>query len=247
MYRNINRKIFHIISIIVILVIIMFVAGMFILRYQVEGESNLPFQIKKISIIENVEGTEEKNAEEKWNINVNENNDIYIYLEKNAEYSKSEIIESVEINDIKVNKYTDKGEIGIYKPAQEEKRMFVNTKENKVDKLIYTGELESNIKEQKISNQGGIVAFRYAINNISQYISNNNEEVDHSKLLQLTNTPIEDIQGKLSFNIIIKLKSQKKFQANIELDIPTQDIIEKGTTGIEITDLDNIIFKRIEN
>ena len=48
MYRNINRKIFHIISIIVILVIIMFVAGMFILRYQVEGESNLPFQIKKI-------------------------------------------------------------------------------------------------------------------------------------------------------------------------------------------------------
>ena len=31
------------------------------------------------------------------------------------------------------------------------------------------------------------------------------------------------------------------------IDIPTDEIIEKGTVGIDKTDLNNIIFKRIEN
>ena len=55
------------------------------------------------------------------------------------------------------------------------------------------------------------------------------------------------MQTKLSFNIIIKLTSGKKYQATIELDIPTDEVIEKGTVGKDITELDGIIFKRIEN
>ena len=57
----------------------------------------------------------------------------------------------------------------------------------------------------------------------------------------------EDLQTNLTFNIIIKLTSGKKYQAPISLDIPSDEIIEKGTVGKEITDLNNIIFKRIEN
>ena len=247
MYRSLSKKIFHIIIITIIIFVILCIAGIFVLRYQVEGESNMPFYIKKISLIESVEGIETEGSTEKWNFNVNQNNDIYVYIEKNDQYNKTEIIESVKIDNIKINKENNTGKVKIYKPVIDEKRMFINKVENEVNEIIYNGDLESNVKEQKISNQGGKVAFRYAINNVSQYISENDSEIDHSKLLKLTNIKPEDLQTKISFDITIKLKSGKIYQTTIELDIPSQDIIEEGTKGIEITDLNNIIFKRIEN
>ncbi len=247
MYRSLSKKIIHIIIVVIIVFVILSIAGILALRYQVEGETNLPFKITKISIIETVEGTENENIEGKWNLNVNQNNDIYIYIEKSEEYKKTEVIENVEINNITINKYNDKGEVKLYKPVSDEKRMFKNIKDNEIENILYTGDLESNIKEQKISNQGGIVAFRYAINNISQYISDTNEEINHSQLLKLTNVKPEDLQTKMNFDIMIKLKSAKTYKATVELQIPTDTIIEEGTKGIEITDLDNIIFKRIEN
>ena len=247
MYINLNKKIFHVVMIVVIIFAILCVGGILILRYQVEGESNLPFKITKISIIESVEGMENQGAAEKWNLNVNENNDIYVYIEKNSAYGKTEIIEEVEVNNIIAEKQIQKGETKFYKPVIDEKRMFINTTENEISNIIYKGELESNIKEQKISNQGGIVAFRYAINNISQYISETDEQIDHSQLLKLTNLTQEDLKTNLSFDITIKLTSGKKYQATIKIDVPADEIIEKGTTGKEITDLDDIVFKRIEN
>ena len=247
MYRNLSKKIFHVIIITIIIFVILCIAGIFVLRYQVEGESNMPFDIKKISLIESVEGIETEGTKEKWNFSVNQNNDVYVYIEKNDHYSKTEIIESVKIDNIKINKTSNIGETKIYKPVTDEKRMFINSLENEANEIIYNGDLESSIKEQKISNQGGKVAFRYAINNVSQYISENDVEIDHSKLLKFTNITPEDLQTKISFDITIKLKSGKIYQTTIDLDIPSQDIIEEGTKGIEITDLQNIIFKRIEN
>lgn len=247
MYRSLNKKIFHIIAIIIIVFVILCVAGILALRYQVEGESNMPFKITKISIVESVEGAETEGTGEKWNFKVSQNNDIYVYIEKNSGYGKTEIIDSVEINNIAINKQNETGETKIYKPVTDEKRMFINSQENEVTNIIYKGELESNIKEQKISNQGGIVAFRYAINDISQYISEKDVEIDHSQLLKLTNIKQEDLQTKLEFNIIIKLTSGKKYQATVAIDVPSDEIIEKGTVGVEITDLNDIIFKRIEN
>lgn len=247
MYRGLNKKIFNTIMIIVIIFVILFVGGILALKYQVEGETNAPFKITKISIIESVEGLENQGTAEKWNLNVNQNNDIYVYIEKNSNYGKTEIIEEVEINNIVMNKQNEKGELKLYKPVEDEKRMFINSTENEISNIIYKGELESNIKEQKISNQGGIVAFRYAINNISQYVSQTDEQIDHSQLLKLTNLTQEDLKTKLSFDIIIKLTGGKKYQATINLDIPANEIIEKGTVGTDITKLNNIVFKRIEN
>ena len=247
MYRNLKQKAFHVVMIIIIIFAILCVGGMLILRYQVEGESNMPFKITKISIVESVEGMENQGANEKWNFNVNQNNDIYVYNEKNSSYGKTEIIDSVEIKNINVNKSKELGEVKFYKPVVDEKRMFINMPENEITEITYNGELESNIKEQKISNQGGIVAFRYGINNLSQYVSENDEQIDHSQLLKLTNITQEDLQTNLTFDIIINLNSGKKYQAPISIDIPTDEIIEKGTVGIDETDLENIIFKRIEN
>ena len=247
MYRDLKQKAFHVAIIIIIISVILCVGGMLILKYEVEGESNMPFKITKISILESLEGMENESAGEKWSFRVNENNDIYIYIEKNFSYGKTEIIDSVEVKNIKANRQKELGELKFYKPVMDEKKMFVNQTENEITDIIYTGELESNIKEQKISNQGGIVAFRYGINNLSQYVSENDELINHSQLLKLTNITQEDLQTQLTFDIIINLKSGKKYQAPISVDIPTDEIIEKGTVGIDITDLKNIIFKRIEN
>ena len=247
MYRDLKQKAFHVAIIIIIISVILCVGGMLILKYEVEGESNMPFKITKISIIESVEGLENESAGEKWSFRVNENNDIYIYIEKNFSYGKTEIIDSVEVKNIKANRQKELGELKFYKPVMDEKKMFVNQTENEITDIIYTGEWESNIKEQKISNQGGIVAFRYGINNLSQYVSENDELINHSQLIKLTNITQEDLQTQLTFDIIINLKSGKKYQAPISVDIPTDEIIEKGTVGIDITDLKNIIFKRIEN
>ena len=81
MIRNLNKKMFHIIMIIVIIFSILFISGILILRYQVEGELNMPFKITKISIVESVEGMAVEGATEKWNLTVNQNNDIYILNE----------------------------------------------------------------------------------------------------------------------------------------------------------------------
>lgn len=247
MYRGTNKKIIHSIIIITIIFVIAFVAGMFILRYQVEGETNMPFKLTKISIIQSVEGLEREDKQDIWNFDVNENNDIYIYIEKNEGYGKTEIIDKVSIDHVVVDKSNETGEVKLYKPSENEKRMFINEVENEMQEITYQGKLESNLKKQEISNQGGIIAFRYAINQISQYNSNTNEEIDHSKLLQLSNVKEEDIQTKITFNIIITLTTGRKYQANVEINIPTEEIIEKGTNGIEITDLNDVIFKRIEN
>ena len=226
MLRNLNEKIFHVIAIIGIIFVILCIGGILVLRYHVEGESNMPFKITKISLVESVEGNAVEGATEKWNLNVNQNNDIYVYIEKNSSYGKTEIIQEVEINNIKMNKQIEKGETKLYKPVRDEKRMFTNSAENEITGITYIGELESNIKEQKISNQGGIVAFRYAINNLAQYISDTDEQIDHSQLLKLTNITQEDLQTKLSFDIIIKLTSGKKYQATIDLAIPSDETIE---------------------
>ena len=43
MYRDLKQKAFHVAIIIIIISVILCVGGMLILKYEVEGESNMPF------------------------------------------------------------------------------------------------------------------------------------------------------------------------------------------------------------
>ncbi len=248
MGKKLSKKLFHICMIIVVITAIFFGVGILFLRYQVEGETNLPFQISKISIISSVDGKDENDNANKWNITVNQNNDIYIYIDKNSNYNKTEIIDSVVIDNISINKENlEKGQIKAYRPTEDGTAIFENEEKNTAEQIIYTGDLESNIKKLKISNQGGIVVLRIANENITTYISNDAEQVDYSKLLQETNTTYEDLKATATFDLTIKLKSGKSFKSNISLQIPVEGIIENGTSSQEITETSNIVFKRIEN
>ncbi len=247
MKHKISKKLIHICIVIVAIAAIIFGVGILILRYQVEGETNLPFEITKISIISSVDGKDEADDANKWNITVNQNNDIYIYIDKNDNYNKTEIIDSIIIDNITIQKNSEKGEIHIYKPTEKGTNIFENAEENIADQIIYEGDMESNIKNLKISNQGGLAVLRIANNNIATYKSNEATEVDYSKLLKETNTTYEDLKATVNIDLTIKLNSRKSFKTNLTLEIPIEEIVEKGTANKEITDTKNIVFKRVEN
>ena len=216
MKNLIHKKIFHLCMLMVIIAIILFVVGISILRYSVEGEKNLPFNLSKIVVISNSEGIDKENPENKWAMDINQNNDIYLYIEKNGYYSKTEIIQKVTIDNFVINRTSEIGSQKIYKPNLSETAMFKNIKENESQSIEYIGDLQSDIKQLKISNQGGLVVFRYSLDKIGEYISNDEQEVNYNELLKKAN-------------------------------IKNEDIVKNGTVNQEITDLTNVVFKRIEN
>ena len=120
-------------------------------------------------------------------------------------------------------------------------------KENIADKIVYTGGTESDIKKLKISNQGDLLVVRFANDNIANYKSNDAEEVDYTKLLQETKTTIDDLKASISFDLQINLINGKAYKGNISFDVPAEGIIENGVGNKEITDIKDIVFKRIEN
>ena len=242
-----RRKVFHISVIIVIIVAIFFTVGIMVLRYHVEGETNLPFEISKIRLISSTSATDNKDDQSKWNLTLDQNNDIYIYIEKNKEYEKTEIIQDITIDNFKIDKQKEIGINAIYKPTAEENMIFKNVSENEVQNITFKSALENNIKELKISNQGGMIAFRYSNQKLATYISNAETEINYNNLLKLTNVNEDDLKLTLSFDLTMNLKSGKKFKANIQLDVPEDGIVEQGTASSEITELNNIVFKRIEN
>lgn len=240
-----EKKIFHVCVIVTIIVSLLFILVFVILKYNVEGEKNMPFNLSKVSIISTSEGVDKPTEENRWAFDVYQSNDIYIYIDKNKEYEKTELIKSIVIDNIQIQSENNEN-IKIYKPdLNEEKLIFKNKDENIINTLEYIGSDESDLKNLKISNQGGIVALRCSNNNLAEYKSDE-EEINHHYLLKKANISEEKLKIKLGFDFILKLESGKKYKTNIELQLPVGNVIEEGTTSQEITDLSNCIFKRIK-
>ena len=238
-------KALHISIIVLIIVAIGFTAVMLILRYDEKGEENMPFNISKVSIISSINGQDIEDKKNLWNKSVGQDNDIYIYIEKNQNYKKTETIEKIVINNFVINQKPQKGELEIYKPSNNEKELFENTKENKTEEIVFTGEQLTKIKELKISNQGGIVAFRLANQNIGNYVSNDNE-VNYKDLLKKIGIKEDDIKSEISFDVNIVLTKSIQFKSTITLSLPAEGIVESGNSSVEFMGKD-FVFKRIEN
>lgn len=246
--KNITQnRVFHISMAIIIFSIIFFTTGVVILKYNVEGETNMPFELSKITIISTCEGIDKQTQETKWNFDINQNNDIYLYINKNKNYTSQEAIKNIKIENINVEKNNEIGEIKFYRPnILDEGGNFKNSEENLINQIEYVGDLESNLKKLKISNQEGIVAFRYANSNVAEY-SSNDDEINHSELLKKAGITEEDLQAKLTFDLTITIESGIEYKANVSVDLPIKGVVESGNSSQEITDLKNIIFKRTKN
>lgn len=241
-----NKKSFHIVMLIIIITVLICTVGIIILKYHEEGETNMPFTLSKISIISSCEGIDKEAIDSKWAFDVYQSNDIYLYIDKNSNYGKTEIIKNICVDNIQIEA-KEKDKIKIYKPdSEEEKVIFKNKEANIVDKLEYAGDVESNLKDLKISNQGGLIAFRCSYDNLAEFKSND-EQILHTELLKKANIKLDDIKMKLTFDLTIKLEGKKEYKTTISLNLPNENVIEEGVSSIEKTDLENIIFKRIKN
>lgn len=246
--QRFSIKILNICIICIIIIAIIFTAVMLILNYDEKGETNMPFKVSKISIVSTVNGQDVENSEAKWDINVIQNNDVYIYIEKNDEYKKQETIKSVKLENITIAEKPEIGEIKIYKPISNDTVLFENKDENVVNELEYKGTKLTDAKKLQISNQGGVLIFRCANNNIGTYTSNDDAEINYNNLISKLNISENSLISKIKFNITITLNSGKVFRADdVEIQVPNDGIANNGTVGHEYTELQSIVFKRIEN
>lgn len=235
---------------IAILIIIISVVIAIVIKYQVDGEKNMPFELSKITIISTAEGMQGKMVEgeenTKWNLALNQSNDIYLFIDKNENYKKTETIESVTIENINITKTPKKGNIKVYMPNSSDGRRFIYDDAFLVtEKLTYKGATASNEKTLEIGNQGGKVLIRFANTDIDTYKSNDDVEIIHDgTLIAKTNTTNDDLSFSVSFDFIIST-GKIKYKANISLELPNGNIIEEGTTQIEKTNLSDIVFKRM--
>ena len=124
--------------VLVIIFAILFIAGIISLKYNVEGEGNPPFNLSKISIISNIDGTDTEDTENKWNLEVNQNNDIYLYIKKNENYKYTETISSVVINNFNIVKSPSVGQLKLFKPDVDvENVIFISSSENETNSIEY--------------------------------------------------------------------------------------------------------------
>ena len=241
-----KKKILRIATSMFIIALMISIVILIILKYQVEGEKNMPFRLGKIMIISTAEGLHKDETDVKWDLDLVQNNDIYIEIEKNKNYKDVEIIDKITLDNFKVISNTKTGNINIYRPSSDENKTYEYLEQYKIkDKLEYTGSSQTNIKNLEIANQGGTILLRYSIENLGEYTSNEDEEIRHDgTLLSKAGIELEQIQCEVSFDLNITLKSGVNYKGTVNLKLPAGNLIGEGTSSTEITDFRDVVFKR---
>ena len=229
----------------IILVLIAAIIGVIILKYHVEGEKNMPFDLSELLVISTAEGYQKKEStQNNWDVEIYQTNDIYLNIKKNKNYKETEAIKSIEIKNVSIDEKPQVGSIDIYIPNSEE-QTYTYEENSKVNSEIkYEGDIRSDIGNLKISNQGGMIVFRI-VNKTGQRYTSNEEEFKHDgTLLNRVGINNDNIKFKISFYIVINLESDVTFTGKIELELPVGDITTQGTTNLDKTNTEDIVFKR---
>ena len=240
-----NKQTIKLCVAIVVFAIIVLLVITTMIRYEVEGDKNMPFNLSKMIIVSTAEGTETE-GKKKWNFDVFQNNDVYIYIDKNEQYiGEEKSIKSVKIENINITKSPTKGEVKAYMPNSVEGRIFSYDEEYLVDeKLEYRGAEESNSKTLEIGGNGGNLIIRFSNTGLGQYSSDSDKEIIHDgSLLKKIKVLEEEIEFEVSFDLIITVDNCS-YRAKILLQMPCGNISEEGTSSIEKTDFSDVIFKR---
>lgn len=228
-----------------IIIILILVVLTIMLKYEVEGEKSLPYKLSKILMISTVDGKFTDDSEHIWNIDVTQTNDVYIYID--AEGETEETIKQISLENFNLVKSPQKGTVAVYRPTADLDNLYTYSEQNYFnDKIIYTGAKIDDMKSLEIANNGGVLGFRVSLNDLGTYISNEATEIIYDgRLLSNLGVSLEEIQLTLNFDIIIETNSNIKYKGTLTMNMPTEEIIEKGSSNIEITDFSNVIFKRI--
>mgnify|MGYP005780912247 CR=1 FL=1 len=230
---------------VVVFAIILLLVAIVMIRYQVEGDKNMPFNLSKIILISTAEGTETE-GDKKWNFTVYQNNDVYLYFDKNEEYwGEEKNIESVKIENIQISTAPTKGEVKVYMPNSVDGRLYSYDEEYLVNgSLEYKGAAESNSRTLEIGSNGGSALIRFSNTGLGEYSSDSDEEIVHDgSLLNKIEVGLDEIKFAVSFDLVIAVDNCS-YRANITLDMPSGDIISEGTCSLEKTDMSDVVFLR---
>lgn len=216
-------------------------------KYQVEGESNMPYNIKEILIVSSAEaqGKSENPENLKWNLNINQFNDFYLVFDVNEKYKKQSKLEEISIENINISNKPKVGNIDVYMPSSREDSGYKYNDEFKVNgSLTYKSGLSNDSKNLELSQRDGMFKFRVVNQNIGEYTSNEDDEISYDgKLLSKINLTEDNIKFNISFDIVIKT-DKNTFRGKFKQDLPISGLIEKGQSNLDIKDCSNIIFKR---
>ena len=230
---------------IIIIVLALFFGFTVVFKYQMEGDTRIPFKLSKITVVSSVEGITQNGTENQTISDIFQNNDVYFSIEKNEDSNKEDIIQSVSIQNIKVINNPSVGKIITYMPNSSDGRLFNNSEETIVnDKLTYRGSNKSDSKTLEIGNQGGTAVIRFSNAGLGKYDLNQEQQVEYNgSMLSKLNITEEQIKFKVIFDFVIKL-TDKSYITTVSLDLPCKDLVKQGTSSLEVKD--NFIFKRVK-
>ena len=217
------------------------------LKYNVEGEKNMPFELTKISIRSTLSAINNE-SENLWDINLSQNNDVVVYINKNNNTKSEEKIKAVKIINKNIEVTPNKGKIKMYLPTSNEKNQtYLNHGEDCLTTDVeYLGNSFNNYERREIAEDGGQLAFRISNEDIATYVSNDDLEVIYNKsLLEKAGASEEDIKFTISFDLLIETTKNVKYKGTIKLEMPVGSFENSGIVSKELTDFSNVIFKRI--
>ena len=230
------------------LIVIITVVLAIIVKYNVEGEKSLPYSLSEILIVSRIDAENNEDSENLWNINLTENNNIFIYFKKDKK--TDDTIKEITLINFKIDTKNSKGNITIHRPTGDLKGNELykySTQDYLNTNITYTGAAVDTLKNLEIANTGGMLGFRVSLNDIGNYISNNHEEtiVYDGSLIEKSGLSKEDISFSVSFDLIITLNSGISYKGTITLELPNEDILTNPESYLKITNFDDIVFKRI--
>lgn len=239
--QSIIKKIIFITFLLALVISLVFI----VIRYEVEGEKVLPYEIEKILITSTVEGDIVEESDHLWDIQISQPNDIFVYVSKKEETKTA--ISNIIIDNFKINEQAKKGETKILRPTGQLGVLYKYSEQNYFDSQIeYTGSNIDDFMKLEINNGGGIFTFRVEQENLGQYKSNEDTEIIYDgSLLKKAGITMEDIKNNISFDLTIKTSDNVSYKTTVSLDLPVGNIVEEGTSSIEIYNLENLVFKRV--
>ncbi len=240
-----KKRIIHICIVAFILIMMIIISALLMLRYNVEGEKNLPFNLKGINIVSTAESNLTQDEEDVWHAGILQKNDIFFMIEKNSNYKKEDAIKKISFENFQEIKTNEDMIVNIYRPTTSVETYDYSDEYKIQDSLEYLGGQSTNTETLQINNQGGLIGFSITSDNLGEYVFDENEKLpSDGRLLDKAGIKSEDINFKISFDLIIETESNHKFKANIVLDLPKGNILEEGVGTLEDTELENVIFKR---
>ena len=245
MDKNIKSKVVKKYAFIAFLLVAICVSILLMVKYNVEGEKNLPLEINEIAIRSTIYA-QNNNPENILESSVEQDNDIFITFKNNKNVDTK--LEKIKLENIRIEKASKRGTVKILKPTSNEKlNYFQNSSEDYTGKTLeYIANTSDNFEKQEFCQDGGTIAFRISNQNLGTYILTEEGVQYNENLLQQLGTSSDEIKLKVLFDVILVVSDSEQYKGTIKLELPAEKFGENGIVTKSITNFDDVIFKKIK-